>query len=144
MKHSERLLLYGVLGLLVGYFFSTLKLTLASFHAPRELMGLLMAHAVADFALQSDWMAKHKHPWRPVDPATVPPGQTPQIIWPYVMSAHGLIHGATVWIACGNPWFAAGEVILHCLIDTGKCANRYGIHVDQGLHLACKLVWWWF
>lgn len=107
-----------------------------------ELLALLMGHAVADFALQSDWMAKHKHPWMPIDLKTVPPGQTPQVIWPYVLGAHGLIHGAAVWIVTGRWEFGLAESILHSLIDAGKCANRYGIHQDQGLHLLCKLLWW--
>ena len=28
------------------------------------------------------------------------------------------------------------------VIDHGKCQKWYGIHVDQGLHVACKLLWW--
>ena len=107
-----------------------------------KLLALLMGHAIADFALQSDWMAKHKHPWRPIDLSTVPPGQTPQRIWPYVLGAHGLIHGAAVY-AVTNRWeLGLAETILHCLIDSGKCANKYGIHADQFMHFICKIAWW--
>lgn len=97
-----------------------------------ELLALLMGHAVADFGLQSDWMAKHKS-YR--DSLSYVP-------WYYVMGSHGLIHGTAVWVATGSPLLGLLETLAHTLIDTGKCANWYGIHADQGLHLGCKLVWW--
>jgi hypothetical protein len=33
------------------------------------------------------------------------------------------------------------ETVLHWLIDFGKCEKWYSIHVDQGLHLLCKALW---
>jgi hypothetical protein len=47
----------------------------------------------------------------------------------------------------GHDWqivaaFALAETGLHWLIDHGKCQGWYRIHVDQSLHVACKLLWW--
>jgi hypothetical protein len=48
---------------------------------------------------------------------------------------------------CGFDWpivvgFALAETVVHWLIDLGKCEKWYGIHTDQALHVACKLLWW--
>lgn len=97
-----------------------------------ELLALLMGHAVADFGLQSEWMAIHKSPKQSLDYAP----------WYYVMGSHGLIHGAAVWIVTGVWWLGALEAIAHTVIDIGKCQGLYGIHRDQALHGICKIAWW--
>lgn len=99
---------------------------------------LLIGHALADFALQSDAMAKGKNRHRKTEP---PPGATYQPCWMYWLSAHALIHGGAVWAITGNVWIGLCETILHWVIDFGKCDNLYGIHEDQALHLLCKLTW---
>ena len=38
--------------------------------------------------------------------------------------------------------FAVAESVAHWLIDHGKCQKLYGIHLDQGLHVLCKVAWW--
>lgn len=98
-----------------------------------QFLALLMGHAIADFALQSEWMAKHKSPEQSL--AYVP--------WYYVLGSHGLIHGAAVYVVTGNAWLGLAETVAHFLIDLGKCQHRYGIHADQGLHMACKILWVW-
>lgn len=103
------------------------------------LVKLVMGHAIADFALQSDAMAKGKN--RNVAPTYIPPGQKLQICWPYWLIAHGLIHGSMVTIVTGNVWLGLLEAWCHCLIDFGKCKNAYGIHQDQLMHLLCKIAW---
>lgn len=106
------------------------------------LWWLLVAHAVADFALQNSDMAKGKNRNRPIDPATIPPGQTAQRVWPYFLTSHAVIHGGAVSLATGVWWLGVCEAVAHWWIDFGKCDGVYGIHVDQALHIACKLVWW--
>ena len=34
------------------------------------------------------------------------------------------------------------EAVVHWFIDLGKCEKLYNIHVDQGLHMICKVIWW--
>lgn len=100
---------------------------------------LLMGHAMADFGLQSQAMAKGKN--RNVPKDYIPPGQTPNVCWPYYLVAHGLIHGFFVFLFTGSVWLGAAETVTHASIDFGKCDNHYGIHFDQTLHVLCKVLW---
>ena len=108
---------------------------------------LLMAHAVADYALQSDTMGICKNPL--LKERTEPEVQPfiklqKKIPWYYWMFNHSLIHGLAVWFVTGNIFLAIFETFTHFFIDLGKCAGAYGIHVDQSLHVLCKLFWaWW-
>jgi hypothetical protein len=107
------------------------------------LFFLLAGHALMDFALQSDAMAVCKCR------CTDNPLQK-SVPWYYWLTAHCLLHGAAVGVvlhwATGN-WdlaiaFALLETVVHWFIDLGKCERLYSIHVDQGLHVACKVLWW--
>lgn len=103
------------------------------------LWWLLVGHAVADFWAQSDALAQMKNRNRPN--TRVPPGQKPQVMWPYALSAHALMHGAAVSLITGSVVLGLAETGAHWCIDFGKCENWYGIHLDQALHLACKVLW---
>lgn len=101
---------------------------------------LMVGHAVADFWAQSDSLAKMKNRHR--DPSQFcPPGQKPQKMWVYALTAHALMHGAAVAIVTGNVGLGVAETAAHWVIDFGKCDNWYGIHVDQALHILCKVAW---
>ena len=102
---------------------------------------LVLGHFVADYPLQSDFIAKGKNRFRPVDPASIPPGQKLMTVWPWILTAHAATHAAAVYLILGSPELAAAELLSHWAIDYGKCANRYGIHFDQGAHILCKLAW---
>lgn len=102
---------------------------------------LILGHFVADYPLQSEFMARGKNAFRPIDPATIPPGQTPQTVWPWVLTAHAATHAAAVYIVTGSTILAGCELAAHWAIDYGKCGNRFGIHTDQAMHLGCKVVW---
>lgn len=97
------------------------------------LFKLLCGHALADFALQGEFIAiyKSRH-------ARFFTGET---IWPYVLGAHGLIHGLMVFIATGSIYVSLAETVCHCAIDFCKCEKRFGFHVDQLLHVVCKVLW---
>ena len=101
----------------------------------------LAGHAFADFVFQTDAMAKGKNRNRKPDMSVVPPGQTFQPTWFYWLTAHALVHGAIVGGISGRTDLAIAETICHWLIDFGKCESWYGIHIDQFLHILCKVVY---
>lgn len=103
------------------------------------LWWLIVGHAIADFWAQSDALAQMKNRNRPN--TRVPPGQAPQTMWPYALTAHALMHGAAVATITGSVTLGVAETVAHWLIDFGKCENWYGIHLDQALHVVCKLLW---
>ncbi len=102
---------------------------------------LIAGHALADFALQVDTMAKGKNRNRPVDMSVVPPGQTYTPTWAYWLGSHALIHGLVVSLITGIWWLGLAETVLHFVIDFAKCENWTGIHADQALHVFCKVAW---
>lgn len=97
---------------------------------------LLVAHAVADFALQPDSMAKGKNRHR--KPENIPPGQKIMSCWPYWLSAHALINGGMVYLATGRVSMGIIETVAHWAIDFIKCENLTNPHADQLLHLSLK------
>lgn len=107
------------------------------------LFFLLAGHALMDFSLQNDSMAvcKCRRSTSPLQQA---------VPWYYWLTAHALLHGAAVglviWLGY-QDWnlavgFAVAETLVHWLIDFGKCEKLYSIHIDQGLHVLCKVAWW--
>lgn len=106
------------------------------------LFFLVATHALMDYALQTETIAtcKCRDCDRPV---------AKSVPWYYWMTAHAVLHGAAVgavvrWFGFG--WdavavTASAEAVVHWLIDHGKCEKWYSIHVDQGLHVACKVAW---
>lgn len=103
------------------------------------LFWLLVAHAVGDFALQSDWMARHKS--RHTRETSVL-SDRPEWIWVHVLSAHAMIHGGAVALATGSIVLGLLEFVAHWIIDFCKGEKIFGFHTDQALHLSCKLAWW--
>ena len=99
---------------------------------------LLFAHALADFALQSDVMAKGKNRHNKGVP---PPGAKYVPCWPYWLSSHALIHGGAVALATGRWEYGAAEAGVHWITDFGKCENWYGVHFDQAVHILSKVAW---
>ena len=107
------------------------------------LFFLLAAHALMDYALQSETIALCK-----CRGSSHPVAQS--VPWYYWLTAHAVLHGAAVgavvrWFGFG--WEVAGglavaETAIHWVIDYGKCARWFGIHADQGFHIASKLLWW--
>ena len=98
-----------------------------------QLFYLLATHALTDYALQPEWMARHKSP---LDP---PPEKIGQ--WWWVMGAHGLINGLGVALVLGSWWLGVFETIMHCAIDEAKCLKSITATQDQMLHLGFKLIW---
>lgn len=105
---------------------------------------LFAAHALVDFTFQTEWIAreKNRHAGPPAryDPVLHGPVQT---VWPYVMTAHAVQHGAAVYLVTQSLSLGLAETVAHWVIDFLKCEKVYGIHTDQALHALCKLIWWW-
>lgn len=101
-------------------------------HDPAVLVALLLFfHALADFPLQGDYLARAKS-------AKTPLAGTP---WWIALAAHSAIHAGFVLLATGSLVLFAAEYVAHALIDHAKCEGRIGYVTDQALHVACKLVW---
>lgn len=92
---------------------------------------MLAWHALADYPLQGDFLAKAKNRTTPI----------PGVPWYQALGAHAAIHGAGVGVVTGSVWLGLAEFVLHALIDDTKCKGRIGFNTDQGLHFACKALW---
>ena len=82
---------------------------------------LLAGHALGDFALQNDYVAKTK---------------ANSLV---VMAAHSLIHGAIVFCVTSSLTLGLVETALHAAIDSAKCRDAISFNTDQLLHVGCKL-----
>lgn len=90
---------------------------------------LAVAHALADFPLQGDYLARQK--------TRTSAGSREE--WIVALSAHSLIHAGAVWLVTGSMILGVAELVLHALIDLGKGERKFGLMTDQILHLSCKV-----
>jgi len=98
-----------------------------------ELMtiALIGAHALADYPLQGDFLAKAKNRAAPIQ--GVPYWQA--------LGAHSAIHGAFVALITGVWWLFLAEAVIHWLTDDAKCTGKISFNQDQAIHLLCKAAW---
>lgn len=108
------------------------------------LMLLVMAHFTVDIVLQSEKTALSKNR------NFTPPSYRPEIhgkkmpVWVYELLGHASSHGLAVYLISQNIFLAMIEVQAHFLIDFLKGEKKFNIHVDQFLHILCKLFYaWW-
>jgi len=92
---------------------------------------LLIGHALADYPLQGDFLARAKNHTAPI----------PGVPWYQALTAHALIHGGMVWAITGCWWLGALEAIFHAAIDHCKCIGFINFNIDQAAHVICK-GWW--
>lgn len=96
---------------------------------------LLVAHATADFVLQSEAMGRGKN--RHSD---IHHGKTfnfPK--WYYWLTAHALVHGGLVYLVTNSLLLGVIETVSHWCIDFAKCEGLIGFHQDQALHVGFKI-----
>lgn len=92
---------------------------------------LLVGHAIADYPLQGDFLAKAKNRANPI----------PGVPWYHGLIPHAAIHGGFVGVITGSLTLGVAEFVVHCLIDDAKCMGRISYNTDQALHVACKVLW---
>jgi hypothetical protein len=92
---------------------------------------LAVFHALADFPLQGDYLARQKV-------RSTADGTSE---WLVALTAHSLIHAGAVWLVTGSKLLGLAELILHALIDAAKGRGAFSHLTDQLLHLGCKLVY---
>ncbi|MGX9148331.1 DUF3307 domain-containing protein [Mesorhizobium sp. 128a] len=92
---------------------------------------LLAGHALADYPLQSDFLARAKNRANPI----------PGIPWYHGLLPHAAIHGGVVGLITGSLALGLAEFVAHGLIDDAKCMGRISYDMDQSLHMSCKLCW---
>lgn len=98
---------------------------------------LIVGHCLADYPLQGTWIATTKNHKEP-HPSGYP--------WQQSLLAHSIIHGGFVGVITGSLALGICEAIAHAAIDYSKSAGFFGkgktsVHIDQGLHVCCKLIW---
>lgn len=86
---------------------------------------LVAAHALCDFPLQGDFLAKAKA------------GDTAMHSG-LALFMHSAIHAAAVRIVTGSIALAGAELVAHWAIDEAKVRGRISFNADQGMHLFCK------
>ena len=97
-----------------------------------ELLALLIGgHALADYPLQGDFLAKAKNHKAPI----------PGVPWYQALLAHSAIHGLVVGVITGSLWIGLAEFIVHNIIDYSKCDERISFNQDQLLHVLFKVIW---
>lgn len=92
---------------------------------------LVGAHALADYPLQGDFLAKAKNRHAPI----------PGVPWYQALFAHAAIHGLFVGLITGSLFLGIAEVVAHAIIDDLKCDGAITFNQDQAFHILCKLVW---
>jgi hypothetical protein len=95
---------------------------------------LMAAHALLDFPLQGEQVAVNKNPNSNTELQKAVP-------WYYWMGSHAMLHGAAVMMITNSLVCGLAETVAHFIIDLNKCNGRYSIHIDQLLHMLCKVLW---
>jgi hypothetical protein len=96
------------------------------------LLGLVAAHFLCDYLFQTESIALGKN--RLLAKARF------GVHWLYWMTTHAVTHSVGVYIVTGSLVASVFEFIAHFIIDVAKCEGYIGLHLDQALHMACKVI----
>ena len=99
------------------------------------LFALLIGHSLADHPLQGEYLALYKNRHNAPEPHLA----RQPTLWPHCLTVHSLIHAGAVWIVTTSPLLGLIEFILHWIIDFAKAERWTNFHVDQLLHVVCKI-----
>jgi len=96
------------------------------------LMLLISLHFLCDYTLQTDPQARGKSMF--TEPLY-------GVNWYYWNASHAATHALAVGIATGSVLIGLVEFAVHFVIDAGKSKRFYGLHVDQAMHVLCKVAY---
>jgi hypothetical protein len=104
----------------------------------KKLLLLFAAHALCDYPLQGDFLARGKNhkALRSVEYQ-----QAVGMPWQQALLAHALIHAGAVLLITESLPCALGELALHAATDYAKCDGRLTFNQDQAIHYGSKVVW---
>ena len=94
-------------------------------------LAMVAAHALCDYPLQGDFLAKAKNRTAPI----------PGVPWWQALAAHSAIHGGAVALITGYWWLGVFEAAMHFKVDDRKCRGLLTFNQDQALHVAYKALW---
>lgn len=103
-------------------------------------LALVWGHALGDYPLQGDFLAKAKNQWNEI----------PGAPWYQALGAHAVIQAGIVAVVMhmiggvdmsSAFWYGLAEFVLHTLTDYGKNDEKYGFNVDQLLHVLAKALY---
>lgn len=97
----------------------------------RLLILLFAGHALCDYPLQGDFLAKAKNHRSP----------SPHKHWFCAIFAHSMIHCAMVYLITGSVALGLAELVIHAATDYAKCDGRITSTQDQAIHYSCKIAW---
>lgn len=92
---------------------------------------LMAAHALCDFPLQGDYLAKGKDHTNAANAKH----------WHVCLLAHAWIHAGAVLVITNRIELAMAEFVVHTMIDYAKCSKAFGFTTDQALHVLCKVAY---
>jgi hypothetical protein len=92
---------------------------------------LIFGHALADYPLQGDFLARAKNRTAPI----------PGFPWWQALTAHAVIHAGTVGVITGSIGLGLAELCAHWVTDDLKCRGKIGLNTDQAIHIGCKIAW---
>lgn len=96
-------------------------------------LGLVVAHALCDFPLQGDFLARMKQFRR--DPRSL------DVPWWWCLAMHCAIQAGGVYVVTGSRWLAVAEFFAHALVDLAKCDDRITFGQDQAAHVGFRAAW---
>lgn len=96
-----------------------------------RLLLLFAGHALCDYPLQGDFLAKGKNHKAPI----------PGIPFYHCLIAHALIHSGMVYLVTQSVTLALCELLIHTATDYAKCDGRITFNQDQAIHYVCKVAW---
>ncbi len=103
--------------------------------ASQILFALLIAHALFDYPLQGEFLAKYKNRHFKEN------GNEINGLWLHCLTSHSLLHAGGVWLITGSFIIGVIEFVLHWIIDFLKCEGMTSFHTDQILHLLCRILY---